>query len=534
PDSPVPPPRSSSRIAKHYTVSQESVAITADSGAPERPQTSNGIQNPGSSEAVNDDIEPTATTQETTSSGSGDGLEVMTGPQFSHAITTPDDAAWPLTASTNFSYEMALPDVPEEEEQYVSTGRSRGSLVSISSSLRGSQSVPVLRKLAQTQDDPERPQSGASDTLGGSLDVLATREAPREVPGAGFDAAEAPRRASWEDDIDYCYEHEVEADCDYAWDRPSLDLARESFVLTNFDTDNFFVAPLSVGLMPTPGAQHMDNVPALSPASQTSTSGHEAITPTVTTTLPVRPNFSHPRKETNYRGTSHLHVRTASHASSFKESHGFNLSPSLLIPGDYRQQMLAESDTDSYPVKISRHDSDHFSFDEEPVLTMETPGLFARDRASTSTTGSNSSSQTSSTGACRHASTNSTWTALTRYTGSTTFEGWNPKSEGSDHSRSFSADEFPELALGSPRGPKSTMMTPLPESDEVLTMSRSTGDMRAASGRLDASQSQENLPLYKTKEPVYQHRRQRAQTLSAPPPPGQYALFPPIYSGSRI
>ncbi|KAK6210242.1 pak-box p21-rho-binding protein [Colletotrichum tabaci] len=529
PGSPVPPPRSSSRIAKHFTVSQESVA-TADSGAPQRPQTSNGIQNPGFLEAVTGGIEPMATAQETTSSGGG--LEVLTDPRFSHAITTPDDAAWPLTASTNFSYEMALPDVPEEEEQYVSTGRSRGSLVSTRSSLRGSQSVPVLRQLAQTQDDPERPPSGASDTLGGSLDVLATQKAPREVQGAESDTAEAPRRASWEDDIDYCYEHEVEADCDYAWDRPSLDLVRESFVLTNFDTDNFFVAPLSAGLMPAPSGQHMDNMPALSPASQTSMSGHEAITPTVTTTLPVKSNFSHPRKETNYRGTSHLHVRTASHASSFKESHGFNLSPSLLIPGDYRQQMLAESDTDSYPVEISRHNSDHFSFDEEPVLTMETPGLFARDRASTSTTGSNSSSQTSSTGA-RHASTNSTWTALTRYTGSTTFEGWNPKFEGSDHSRSFSADDFPELALGSPRGLKSTM-TPLPESDEVLTMSRSTGDMRAVSGRLDASQSQENLPLYKTKEPVNQHRRQRAQTLSAPPPPRQYALFPPIYSGSRI
>ncbi|TQN68965.1 hypothetical protein CSHISOI_06505 [Colletotrichum shisoi] len=546
PGSPVPPPRSSSRIAKRYTVSQESVA-TADSGAPQRPQISNGTQSPGfSSEAVTDAIEPTATPQETTSSGGGP--EVLTGPRFSRAITTPNDAAWPLTSSTNVSYEMALPDVPEEEEQFVSTGRSRGSLVSTRSSLRGSQSVPVLRQLAQTPDDPERPPSGASDTLGGSLDVLATQEASREVQGAGSDAAEAPRRSSWEDDIDYCYEHEVEADCDYAWDRPSLDLVRESFVLTNFDTDNFdtdnfdtdnfdtdnfFVAPLSAGLMPAPSGQHMDNTPALSPASQTSMSGHEAITPAVTTTLPVKSNFSHPRKETNYRGTAHLHVRTVSHASSFKESHGFNLSPSLLIPGDYRQQMLAESDTDSsYPVEISRHNSDHFSFDEEPVLTMETPGLFARDRGSTSTTGSNSSSQTSSTGA-RHASTNSTWTALTRYTGSTTFEGWNAKSEGSDHSRSFSADDFPELALGSPRGLKSTM-TPLPESDEVLTMSRSTGDMRAASGRLDASHSQENLPLYKTKEPVNQHRRQRAQTLSAPPPPGQYTLFPPIYSGSRI
>ncbi|OHW96324.1 hypothetical protein CSPAE12_04980 [Colletotrichum incanum] len=524
PGPPVPPPRSSSRIAKHYTVSQDSIATT--DSTTERPQTSSGFQLTDPFEAVTELIEPPATAQGIPSSG--EGLEVLADPRFSHAITTPDDAAWPLTASTNFSYEMALPDVPEEDEQYVLSARSRGSLVSRQSSLRGSQSVPVLRQVAQTQDESERPSSGASDTLG-SFDMLAAQSALKEVL-EDDDVAEVTHRASWEDDIDYCYEHEAEANCDYAWDRPSLDLVRENFVQASFDTDDLYVAPLSAGLKPAPTG-HVDNIPALSPASQTSMSGHEAITPTITT-LPVKSNFSHPRKETNYRGNSHLHVRTASRASSFKESHGFHLSPSLLIPGDFHQQMLAESDTDAYPVDMAKHNSDHFSFDEEPVLTIDIPGLFARDRASTSTTGSNSSSQTSSTGA-RHTSTNSTWTALTRYTGSTTFEGWNPKFEGSDHSRSFSADDFSELALGSPKGRKSTM-TPLPESEEVLTTSRSTGDIRVVAGRLDASQSQESLPLAKTKEAVKQHRRQRAQTLSAPPPPGQYALFPPIYSGSRI
>ncbi|GKT43823.1 uncharacterized protein ColSpa_04004 [Colletotrichum spaethianum] len=524
PGSPVPPPRSSSRIAKHYTVSQDSIATT--DSAPESPQTSSSFQHPSPFEVVLEVAEPPATALSIMSSG--DGPEALTDPRFSHAITTPDDAAWPLTASTTLSYEMALPDVPEEEEQYVLSRRSRGSLVSMQSSLRGSQSVPVLRQVAQPQDESERPSSGASDTLG-SFDMLPAQNALQEVLEID-NVAEVSHRASWEDDIDYCYEHEAEANCDYAWDRPSLDLVRESFVQAPFDTDGLFVAPLSAGLMPAPTG-HMDNLPALSPASQTSINGHEAITPTITT-LPVKSNFSHPRKETNYRGNSHLHVRTASHASSFKESHGFHLSPSLLIPGDFHQQMLADSDMDAYPLEAARHNSDHFSFDEEPVLTMETPGLFARDRASTSTTGSNSSSQTSSTEA-RHTSTNSTWTALTRYTGSTTFEGWNPKFEGSEHSRSFSADDLSELALGSPRARKSTM-APLPESEEVLTLSRSTGDIRTVSTRLDASQSQENLPLAKTKEAGKQHRRQRAQTLSAPPPPGQYALFPPIYSGGRI
>ncbi|KAK2042223.1 hypothetical protein LZ31DRAFT_370653 [Colletotrichum somersetense] len=526
PPGPVPPPRSSSRIAMHYTTSQDSIA-TIDSN-PERPQTSNGFQHPGAPfEMVAEAIEPPAPAQGMPSSG--EGLEALVDAPVPHAITTPDDAAWPLTASTSFSSEMALPDVPEEEEHYIPPGESRASLTSTRSSLRGSRSVPVLRKLAQAQDESGRPLSGASDTLG-SFDMFAAQIALEEVLEVD-EVAEASYRDNWEDDIDYCYEHEAEANCDYAWDRPSLDLIRESFVeASSFDDDSLFIAPLSAGLRPAL-SDHADSVPALSPASQTSLNGHEAVTPTIAT-LPVKSNFSHPRKETNYRGNGHLHVRTASQASSFKESHGFHLSPSLLIPGDYHQQMLADSDTDPYPVNISRQNSGHFSFDEEPALTIEMSGLFARDRASTSTTGSNSSGRSSSIGA-RHASTNSTWTALTRYTGSTTFEGWNAKVEGSEHSRSFSVGGLSELALGSPRGQKS-VMTPLPESEEVLATSRSTGDIRGASGRLDASQSQEYLPLSKTREFPRQHQRQRAQTLSAPPPPGQYALFPPVYCGNRI
>ncbi|KAK1640337.1 hypothetical protein BDP81DRAFT_312517 [Colletotrichum phormii] len=461
---PVPPPRSSSRIMKHCTVSEDSLA-TIDM-FPERPQTSSGFHLPGTLEA------PIEFTESTIS----EEAEPFEDPRFSHAITTPDDAAWPLTASSTVSYEMALPDVPEEEEQFVLSRQSGASLASTRSSLRGSQSVPALRpSVPQTPEDEfRRPSSGASDTLG-SFDMLAAQNALKEALEVDGPAS-VSHRASWEDDIDYCYEHEAEADCDYAWDRPSLDIAREDSVETSFDNDGIFVAPLSAGLKPASTMGHSD-IPALSPASQTSVNGHEAITPTITAP---------------------------------PESHGFNLSPSLLIPTDFRQQMLADSDTDAYPMDVARLDTSHFAFDEEPVLTIETPGLLTE---------------------ARHTSTNSTWTALTRYTGSTTFEGWNPKFEGSDHSRSFSADDFADL--GSPRARKSTM-TPLPESEEVLTMSRSTGDIRAASGCIDASLSRDSLPLAKTKEPVKQHRRQRAQTLSAPPPPGQYALFPPIYAGSRI
>ncbi|KAF6830512.1 pak-box p21-rho-binding protein [Colletotrichum plurivorum] len=525
---PMPPPGMSSRVSLQQK--QEAFEAIETGDAQDRPSTSGSFQLSSSFRSSLGVVEHSAAVPEFLTHEPD--LEVFADPRFSHAITTPDDAAWPLTASsTSFSYEMALPDVPEEEEHHAMGRLSRASMASTNSSLRGSQSVPVLRQLVQAQaqgEELQRPPSGASDTLG-SFDVFGTKTALKEALEEEEVGDVLLHRASWEDDIDYCYEHEVEADCDYAWDRPSLDLVREDVVQTPVDNENVLVAPLSAGLKPA-SVPRLD-IPALSPSSPTSTTnGHEAITPTIPA-LPVRSNFSHPRMETNYRGQSHLHVRTASHASSFKESHGFTLSPSLLIPGDFRQQMMADADSEAYPPDVARHDN-RFSFEAEPTLSMETPGLFARDRASTSTTGSNSSEQTSST-AARHTSTNSTWTALTRYTGSTTFEGWNPKAEGIDHARSFSVDEFPDL--GSPKGRKSTM-TPLPESEEVLTTSLSTGDMRSIAQRNLASLSRESLPLSRSKDSVKQHRRQRARTtsLSTPPPPGQYALFPPVYSGSRI
>ncbi|RCI10923.1 hypothetical protein L249_5335 [Ophiocordyceps polyrhachis-furcata BCC 54312] len=65
----------------------------------------------------------------------------------------------------------------------------------------------------------------ASETLG--LPDGAAQRRPMVMTEAGGDEDAASFRGSWEDDIDYCYEHEAEADCDFPWDRPSLETARE-------------------------------------------------------------------------------------------------------------------------------------------------------------------------------------------------------------------------------------------------------------------------------------------------------------------
>jgi hypothetical protein len=133
---------------------------------------------------------------------------------------------------------------------------------------------------------------------------------------------------SWEDDIDYCYEHEVEADCDYQWDRCSVEEERVTNEVAQAqpqpqpilelhlqDEERVYHGRFRPSLLtPTPF-----DLPELSPMSNASTAS------------------SHPRTPSNFLQPNH--VRSPSHASSFKESHGFHLSPTLLIPTDFQLQM---------------------------------------------------------------------------------------------------------------------------------------------------------------------------------------------------
>ncbi|EGY14837.1 uncharacterized protein VDAG_06327 [Verticillium dahliae VdLs.17] len=482
---PIPPPRISSRTSTRYDATDSLIA-----GSWDRTLTGGGFRQPKPFPLpAESDTLPT-TAGELLAARSAE-LESPSSPTFPHAITTPDDAAWPLTtSSTTFAYETGLADVPEEDEQHVASRRSRLSLASNNSSLRGSHSVPMLRLSAQLQaaqlqsKDPHRPMSGASDTLG-RFDMIAAQRALKAALHETNEVEILPRE-SWEDDIDYCYDHEAEADFEYAWDRPSLDgdraeedhsvdldatatTASYSFCV---DEDIEGVQPLSVGLQPVP-ARHFD-IPALSPVSQASTAtGHEAITPTV----PLMP-------------------------TTFKESHGFNLSPSLLIPGDFQQQMvMAESRVDEYSDEMLSGAA-RFSYGTDAPVALSTSGLDER-----------------------HISADSNLTALTRYTSGTAFEAWNPKALDTVDPASLEYDEVPPLA--SPKSPKS------PWSDGGDVMSRSMGDIRDEERRIAASAGRESVQSTRNKE-TYRHRRQRAHTTSLSTPAGGYALFPPAYAGNRI
>lgn len=523
-DPPVPPPRVSSRVSKQFDGFDPLLSSTEL----ERPLTSSGFRHPQPFGLPDIGAPSTATALGFPQVPETDNFPVH---RLSRNSIRTDDTNWPLPSPsipTSPAYESPLPGVPEEEEHPAVGRPSRSSMASNTSSLRISQSVPLLRQLSLLQSPKSpgffrRPPSAASDTLG-RLDLLAAQRALKAalMEGTGADDVE---RESWEDDIDYCYEHEAEADCDFAWDRPSLDISRDCDSVTPVEGE--CRGNPSVEVSPSMLSPGQFDMPALSPCSQASTSmGQEAITPTALA-VPRTSNFSLPKRD-GTQSQRYLHLRKSSDASSFKESHGFNLSPSLLIPADYRDQMQAPDS--GY---VSPHDLSFQVPYEEPTLTMDKSALLIYPRTSASTTGSNETDRSQYSE--RHISTTSASTDFTRLTMSTSslgIENFKPKPEIDVVAPLVPQPE--ELPVVHARAKsQGTIMSSLLESEEMAD--------QIGSLRRDLSASDPNLvrlanrsPV-KRKDPLLTNRRARTASLSTPPPPGQYALFPSVQiAGNRI
>ncbi|KAK4227954.1 hypothetical protein QBC38DRAFT_175520 [Podospora fimiseda] len=431
----------------------------------------------------------------------GPDMDVILEQPYSPITSPPvDDPNWPLPCTSSNASQSNLPNVPEEDETTFVHKKSRASIAS-NSSLRGSQSVPMLRAFAfpKNDDDLDRRCSEASDTLG-RMDMV---EMQRALEEALNENAEGLSRASWEDDIDYCYDHAAEADCDYEWNRPSLEFSRDCDSATPVEEKGRRLRSCEVSpAMLSPGRF---DVPALSPVSRLSSStAHEAITPTVLSN-PKASNFSLPTVDSK----QYLHVRKPSDASSFKESHGFTLSPSLLIPMDYQQQMLAYEDDDG--------ETTEFSFPQfnDSAISVMSSANHLRYRGSASTTATIESIHSAFD---KHNSTTSSSTDFTRLTESTS---------------SLDADNYPLKPEPLQRFPSfdsnPTVMPTLPESGE---QSRPTTGRRR---EFRSRGSESNLLQMAADEPwpgkvknSSQTKRARARTtsLSTPPPPNQYTLFP--------
>ncbi|KAK4106576.1 hypothetical protein N658DRAFT_23571 [Parathielavia hyrcaniae] len=499
PDGPLPLPRSSSSRMSGRHERLDSL---------DRPQTSVSFRPP---QLYADPGSPPAT-----SYGYMPAPDMGAIPEDAYGIAADPqhDANWPLPCATSTASEFMLPNVPEEDENSPAAKRSRASVAS-NSSLRGSQSVPMLRGLALRQgDDSGRRPSDASDTLG-RFDMLAAQRALKE---ALIECGGALPREAWEDDIDYIYDHEAEADCDYEWGRPSLETSRDGDTATPIDDHGRGAGSCEASpAMLTPG---QFDVPALSPVSRlSSATAQEAITPTVVNN-PKASNFSLPKIDCK----NLLHVRKPSDASSFKESHGFTLSPSLLIPMDYQQQVMA--------CEAERQEASDFAFRDsgELALNMDPSALLLQYRTSASTTGT---LESTSSAFDKHASTASTSTDYSRLTASVTSLD---KMEASPPTAEPLLQRFPSLESHS-RAENKFAMPPVPTSEAAAQPSGRRLHFRSRGSESNLGRLAMDEPWPGKAKSAVQARRGRSKTtsLSTPPPPIQYALFPALQlSGNRI
>ena len=148
-------------------------------------------------------------------------------PSLPHAVTTPDDSAHSPRPLPFSMIKTELSGVPEEDE--TSEGR-RSSIVTLARSttptLRHAKSFPSSRMSPQRWsgalpspcEDNKEPRPRHS-TMSFGLEPTNREEHTEDIP----ERPQVPRRISarmddsWEEVIDYCYEHEAEADCNFEW-----------------------------------------------------------------------------------------------------------------------------------------------------------------------------------------------------------------------------------------------------------------------------------------------------------------------------
>ncbi|KZM19518.1 hypothetical protein ST47_g9368 [Ascochyta rabiei] len=253
-----------------------------------------------------------------------------------NAVTTPDDSA--VQAMTP-PFSPRLEDVAEEPERFV---RPRPAPQPPRLRTPTSPKSPFLESFSFNQRSPgvrthhrgnshaspksfklknlaTRSSSQTSETLG-SPDSLRESSIPRPSVARRKSNTWRAIEESWEDDVDYIYEHALEADCDNDWDCVSED---ESFA------DRHHALALAI----------REDRPAVPRASQPL---HPPISedPMLQFQLPLSSSRLSPSNDSvpDLVPTSAASAFTtgASLQTPLHESEGFLLSPSLLLPQVYK------------------------------------------------------------------------------------------------------------------------------------------------------------------------------------------------------
>ena len=323
---------------------------------------------------------------------------------IAQAVTTPDDTAYVLGNGPRGSPVTGLADVPEEDEV---TSRVRNSVSSrppTASFIRHSKSFPSAESTSsKSSGDLSRLQSEAQIFIHGhcgttsdpTLPIL--NEQPQDVPirprmsrriSTGIKGLDT----SWEDDIDFCYEHAAEADSAFDWQK----ISNEELALPTDDIQRDHVGNTSnFGLMsdlplspPSELTDGTETPQAISerPSSYFSTS-HNSSRPmtlmsetTSTSGSVLSSSVSMPGPNTPAEPAFVSQTVTVPRTSSGTMM--FPLSPSLLIPPEYTSRVTHE---ETFHQKLTDRDSS-----TAPYLTynMKSVGAETTHHYSTSTTAS--------------------------------------------------------------------------------------------------------------------------------------------------
>lgn len=274
---------------------------------------------------------------------------IQGGPSyFGHALTTPDDSAI-LAMTPPFS--PSLEDVAEEPDRFTSPRPAPQPPLRTPTTPRSphfetfpfnSQRSPLTRTRARgnSHTSPKssihkspitRPVSQMSETLGSTC---LSRRGSILRPSANRRKSNTWRaiEESWEDDVDYIYENALEADCDFEWDRASDDELHDSHRLHFPQTSR--VDPYS-RIAQDPQARLLAYDSEKKPQQQfppvdfrTSLLVPSASTiPQLVSTSAGSFSAVGPQSEITSES-----IRT----NHFNVDEGFALSPSLLVPQEYK------------------------------------------------------------------------------------------------------------------------------------------------------------------------------------------------------
>ncbi|KAK2749858.1 hypothetical protein FQN57_005273 [Myotisia sp. PD_48] len=140
---------------------------------------------------------------------------------------SPDSANVIIPLPSPLSHRTGLADVPEEDENASRrNSQATGPAFKISNPdvAFDGHLQPRMRNLSISSPPTQQYQSAALDTGVTTTSQDFQRHEMRSIPSTETISGQPPQRSeSWEDDIDYCYEHAAESNSNFDWHRRSLE-----------------------------------------------------------------------------------------------------------------------------------------------------------------------------------------------------------------------------------------------------------------------------------------------------------------------